>query len=123
MHRWRHPTSTNLWVAAHPAPSDPRGCCPEAIETGLSSKSPPAVRHHRLPPKLLPVRVQATSSIPDPANLLQLGTRGAQRILLKKCIDLARSGGGGRAVPGRSPEGLYTSILHRLLPLSCPEQV
>ena len=30
----------------------------EAIETGLSSKLPPAVRHHRLPPKLLPVRVQ-----------------------------------------------------------------
>ena len=28
-----------------------------AIETGLSSKLPPAVRHHRLPPKLLPVRV------------------------------------------------------------------
>ena len=27
----------------------------EANEAGLSSKSPPAVRHHRLPPKLLPV--------------------------------------------------------------------
>ena len=30
----------------------------EAIETGLSSTLPPAVRHHRLPHKLLPVRVQ-----------------------------------------------------------------
>ena len=31
----------------------------EAIETGLSSILPPAVRHHRLPPKLLPVRVNS----------------------------------------------------------------
>ena len=38
MRRWRHPTSRNLWVAA-----------------GLSSRPPPAVRHHRLPPNLFPV--------------------------------------------------------------------
>ena len=30
----------------------------QAIEAGLSSKLPPAVRHHRQPPKLLPVRVK-----------------------------------------------------------------
>ena len=30
---------------------------------------------------------------------------------------------GGRAVYGKSPEGLYTSILHRLLPLSYPVRV
>ena len=33
----------------------------EAIETGLSSILPPAVRHHRLPPKLLPDRLLASS--------------------------------------------------------------
>ena len=38
MRRWRHLTSRDLCVVAHPAPSEPRGCCPEAIETGLSSK-------------------------------------------------------------------------------------
>ena len=57
MRRWRHPTSRDLWVAAHPAHSELRCCCARAIETGLSSTLPPAVRHHRLPPKLLPVRV------------------------------------------------------------------
>ena len=42
----------------------------EAIETWLSSKPPPAVRHHRLPPKLLPVRVRATPSIPTSKDRL-----------------------------------------------------
>ena len=38
----------------------------EAIETGLSSTLPPAVRHHRLPPELLPV----TPSIPTSKNIV-----------------------------------------------------
>ena len=62
----------------------------EAIEAWLSSKPPPAVRHHRLPPKLLPVKVRATPSIPtskdrllaSPSNEFpndQLNTRRARR--------------------------------------------
>ena len=57
MRRWRHPTSRDLWVAARPAPGELPGLVQEAIETGHSSNHPPAVKHHRLPPKLLPVRV------------------------------------------------------------------
>ena len=43
----------------------------EAIETGLSSKPPPAVRHHRLPPKLLPVRVSSLGLPPRTTGVLE----------------------------------------------------
>ena len=55
MRRWPHHTSSDLWVAAHPTPSEPRGCCLRSHRSWASSKLPPAVRIHRLPPNLLPV--------------------------------------------------------------------
>ena len=133
----------------------------EAIETGFSSKLPPAVRHHRLPPKLLPVRpsfqglqhlqLQNFSPWPrgPPTDLLQLGTRTPQGgpleggrksetvVVRLLALDSGYSLQGEQqctlyifgllgwleaelCLPmyGKSPEGLYTSILHRLLPSS-----
>ena len=40
MRRWRHPTSRDLWVAAHPAPSELRGCCPRSHRNWAFFKTP-----------------------------------------------------------------------------------
>ena len=40
MRRWRHPTSRDLWVAAHPAPNKPRGCCSRSHPIWAFFKSP-----------------------------------------------------------------------------------
>ena len=63
MRRCHHPTSRDLWAAARPASSEPRGHRPRMHRIGFSLNSPPAVRHHRLPAKLLPARLRATPSI------------------------------------------------------------
>ena len=56
MRRWRHPISGICGWRHILRPANFVDVAREAIEAGLSSK--PAVRHHRLPPKLLPVRVE-----------------------------------------------------------------
>ena len=40
MRRWCHPTSRDLWVAANPAPSEPRGCCPRSHQSWAFTKMP-----------------------------------------------------------------------------------
>ena len=40
MRRWHHPTSRDLWVAAHPVPSELRGCCPRSHRNWAFSKTP-----------------------------------------------------------------------------------
>ena len=111
MRRWHHPPSRDLWVAAHPAPSKPHGCCPpkKPSKSGFSSKSPPTVRHHRLPPKILGFR--ATPSIP-------ISRRDCLLAYLKWHPHLPAL----QQIPGSGPRGwgslVITSILHGLLPLS-----
>ena len=173
-----------------PRPANFVDVAQEAIETGLSSTLPPAVRHHRPPPKLLPKasngfrhlqKPSGTSRLsrhrpPKPPAKLSRASRtsrglrppGASRGIPKRAVfGLVLSGhsqpgarmplggpleggrnlqveawvlgfksmyivyiwltgvAGGRAAPvyGKSPERLYTSILHRLLPLSYPVRV
>ena len=45
MRRWCHPISRDLWVAAHPAPSEPRGCCARSHRSWAFFKIPTRNSH------------------------------------------------------------------------------
>ena len=173
----RHPTSRDLWVAAHPAPSDPSMMSlKNPSQLGFLLFCPPAVRSHRLPPKLLPVRVLGLRPQFPPQDATFLGrawkglaacrasrgrARGARRgqagqflrgtglepqtpegsqrplesslfweglggvpITRKTnahCKEAHR--GGWRQSRVSRCTGVYSSILHRLLPLTDPVRV
>ena len=143
MCRWRHPTPRDLWVAAHPAPSELRA---------RSQRNPHPLRditgYH---PNYFLLGFRATPSIPTSKGRLQRSSYGVfcswgpgtlRGAPWKEAENLPLSlgyshqgenqctlyifgslGGWRQSCASRCTKGLYTSILHRLLPLSYPVRV
>ena len=161
MLQWRHPTSRDLWVVAHPAPSKPRRCCPRShrswaffktpthcetsqattpnyflLEFRATPSSPTSTRSSscqfssniimtggafgglQVPPGPPPSLASVSSETPA-LNLLQIFACNLAKINVH-CRDFRVLGWLEvelyLPMYGRSPEGLYTSLLQRLLP-------
>ena len=80
MRRWRHPTSRDLWVSAHPAPSEPRGCCPRSHRSWAFFKTPARCKTSQATSqKYFLLGFRATPSIPTFLLLIssQVNIRGS----------------------------------------------
>ena len=97
MRRWRHPTSRGLWVAAHPAPSELRGCYPRSHRSWAFLQTPTRCETSQ---KLLPVRVSGYAL-----------NSHVQKIVFLILISCKHHGGpaAGQGPPGllHTPPGLH----------------
>ena len=107
MRQKRHPTSRDLRMAAHPAPSEPHGHVQvqKSIETGPLGNSATVVRYHRPPPRLVHVRVQSYALNSHPKIISLASNSQANRPAAAGPRIHCRQGPGTPRPPGRKCGG------------------